>query len=88
MPVLINATVDQSEESNQLDGEKQIQIDLFWLKDGKAYPCGTVVLTHNPPYPTPVITVVAAHPGLRFDVYNWKQEKVYTNKPQPQEAKP
>ncbi len=81
MPVLINATVDQAGEVNQLDAEKQIQVDLFWVKEGKAYACGTIVLTHNPQYPTPVITVVLAHPGIRFDVFNWKQELINTNKP-------
>lgn len=81
MPVLINATVDQAAEVNTLDAQQQIQIDLFWVRGDKAYSCGSVILTHNPQYPTPVVTVVLAHPGIRFDVYNWKQELIQTTKP-------
>jgi hypothetical protein len=83
---MIRAQIDGDPEENVLEGAQQIRVVLFWSDDQKFYKAAEIVITHNEPFPTPVVSVTLPHPGIRADVYDWKGNLIQTTKPREKAA--
>lgn len=86
MAVMIRAQIDGNPEENVLTGEQQIRVTLYWADDQNFYKAAEIVITHNPPFPTPVIACTLPHPGIRADIYDYKGNLIQTTKPREKAA--
>ena len=82
-PLTLFVEVDGGEHETIIDADMQITLVLRDTIRGKEYPVIKLTMTHNQEYPTPVVTAVAPHPGIRCDIYDWQGQPAWTNKPRP-----
>jgi hypothetical protein len=70
---------DTDPEPVYLDGEHQVKVEITFGDDPDHLSPGVrVQCTLNKGYRTPVFSIVAPHPGIRLDIYDYRRTKIYT----------